>query len=79
MAGYDRNNYVYDSNGRRVPPRVQQVWRRKGEVLTLDDRSAEHPGSGVVYTYEPPFQVFNREADLRQAHAEFARRFSNSA
>ncbi len=30
LYGYDRNKYVYDTNGREVPTPVLQLWRRKG-------------------------------------------------
>lgn len=78
MAGYDRNTHVFDAGGRMVPTRLQQVWRRRGGSLTGDERTVRHPGSGIKYTYELPFRVLDREADLRRAHAEFERRFSNS-
>lgn len=79
MAGYDRTSYLYDANGRVVPTSLQQVWRRRGDGLNLDERTVEHPGSGVAYTYELPFRVVDRETDLRQAYEEFVRRFPNSS
>ena len=77
LVGYDRGPYLYDANGRLVPTVVQQAWRRQGDATDLEDRTVKHPGSGRVYIYEPPFQTYDREADLRQAHTEFAQRFSN--
>ncbi len=78
MAGYDRSSNVYDSNGRYVPTKIQQIWRRQGDAISTDECVAEHPGSGVRYTYELPFRILDREADLRRAHAFFERRISNS-
>lgn len=39
-------------------------------------RTVAHPGSGVEYTYELPFRILDREADMREAYAEFARRYN---
>jgi hypothetical protein len=83
LAGYDRNTYVYDRNGRLLPNSVLAAWRKAGDGAAPEDRTAAHPGSGVTYEYLPPFAPRDREADLRQAHAEFSRRAasrrSNSA
>lgn len=79
LAGYDREAYVYDANGRLVPNGVQQAWRRLGDRLPIDERTAIHPASGKSYCYELPFNRLDREGDLRQAYAEFSRRLMNSA
>lgn len=76
LYGYDRNSSFYDANGRLVPTSVLQVWRRKGDAITEAERTAVHPGSGVAYTYELPFVTLDREADMRQAYAEFERRLA---
>lgn len=71
LYGYDRNSYFYDANGRLVPQDVLKVWRKKGDAITQEERTAVHPGSGVAYEYELPFVTLDREADMRQAYAHF--------
>ena len=71
LYGYDRNSYFYDANGRLVPGDVLKVYKAKGDAITLDERTATHPGSGVSYTYELPFVTLDREADMRRAYAHF--------
>ena len=71
LYGYDRNSYFYDANGRLVPQDVLKVWRKKGDGITQEERTAVHPGSGVAYEYELPFVTLDREADMRQAYAHF--------
>ncbi|TRY17910.1 class I SAM-dependent DNA methyltransferase [Tessaracoccus rhinocerotis] len=66
LLGYDQNDYIYDANGRLIPTQVRQLWRKKGDNLTEDERTATHP-AGVVYTYELPFAPRDREADFRVA------------
>ncbi len=73
LYGYDRKTYLYDVNGRLVPNEVLSVWRRKGDSMNEDERTATNP-SGNTYTYELPFQFLDREADMREAYAEFERR-----
>ncbi len=68
----DRNTFVYDANGRLVPTEVLQVWRRKGDSLTREERNATNQ-AGNTYTYELPFRLLDREADMRQAYAHFER------
>ncbi|WP_233437870.1 DNA methyltransferase [Agromyces laixinhei] len=72
QAGYDRREH-FDACGRLVPNSVLTVWRKKGESITESERTAEHPGSGIEYTYELPFVTLDREADMRQAYAHFER------
>ncbi|WP_336724682.1 class I SAM-dependent DNA methyltransferase [Cellulosimicrobium cellulans] len=79
LYGYDRNRDHYDDNGRLVPNSVLTTWRKKGGNdgrYSEDDLTAVHPGSGVAYTYELPFQTLDREAHMRQAYAEFERRLA---
>lgn len=79
LYGYDRNRDHYDENGRLVPNSVLTTWRKKGGNdgrFSEDDLTAVHPGSGVAYTYELPFQTLDREAHMRQAYAEFERRLA---
>lgn len=73
LHGYDQNTYFYDANGRLVPTSVLQVWRKKGDAITLEERTAVHPGSGVEYVYELPFASRDREADFREAMAAIER------
>src|SRR5690625_2963864 len=74
LYGYDRGKYLYDANGRVVPTAVQQVWRRKGEAMSVEERTATHPGSGVEYTYVFPFRHLDREEDFNSAFDAFANR-----
>ena len=76
LYGYDHHEYTYDVNGRLVPNSVLSVWRKKGDRITEEERTAVHPGSGVAYTYELPFGTLDREADMRAAYAEFERRLA---
>uniref|UniRef100_A8M877 site-specific DNA-methyltransferase (adenine-specific) n=1 Tax=Salinispora arenicola (strain CNS-205) TaxID=391037 RepID=A8M877_SALAI len=73
LRGYDRNVYLYDANGRLVPNSVLTVWRRKGDRITAEERTATNQ-AGNTYTYELPFVTLDREADMRQAYAVFAQR-----
>lgn len=72
LAGYDRNDYFYDANGRLVPASVRTIWRKKGDALTLEDRTATNQ-AGNTYVYELPFAFLDREADMRAAYAHFER------
>ncbi|MDV8013414.1 class I SAM-dependent DNA methyltransferase [Rhodococcus sp. IEGM 1241] len=73
LYGYDRKTYLYDINGRLVPNEVLSVWRKKGDAINEDERTATNP-TGNTYTYELPFQFLDREADMREAYTEFERR-----
>ena len=75
LYGYDRNDYVYDANGRLVPDEVLSVWRTKGDNITGDERTATNQ-AGHTYIYELPFRLLDREADMRTAYAEFERRLA---
>jgi hypothetical protein len=70
LSGYDRNVYFFDRNGRLVPNSVLAVWRKKGERISEDERTATNQ-AGNTYTYELPFVTRDREADMRQAYAHF--------
>ena len=70
LYGYDRNVYFYDANGRLVPNSVLTVWRKKGDAISEEERTATNP-SGNTYVYELPFVTLDREADMRQAYAHF--------
>lgn len=71
LHGYDQDRYTFDRNGRLVPTEVLSVWKKKGEKISQEERTAVHPGSGVAYEYELPFATRDREEDFRVAYAEF--------
>ncbi|UJH69562.1 hypothetical protein [Ornithinimicrobium sp. INDO-MA30-4] len=77
LHGYDQRDYTYDINGRLVPNSVLAVWRKKGDAISVDERTATHT-EGHDYVYELPFSTLDREADLRTAYAEFERRLADS-
>lgn len=72
LHGYDRRTYVYDTNGRLVPGEVVKAWRARGDRITVEERTATN-AAGNTYTYEPPFETLDREADMRTAYAHFER------
>jgi hypothetical protein len=72
LYGYDRNTYFYDANGRLVPNSVLTIWRKKGEKMTEEERTATN-AAGNTYTYDFPYVTLDREADMRQAYAHFER------
>ncbi|MFJ4108643.1 class I SAM-dependent DNA methyltransferase [Oerskovia enterophila] len=79
LYGYDRNRDHFDVNGRIVPNSVLTLWRKKGGNegrYSHDELTATHPGSGVQYVYELPFETLDREQDMRIAYAEFERRLA---
>jgi hypothetical protein len=73
LYGYDRNRDYYDANGRLVPNSVLVVWRKKGDRIGEEERTATN-AAGNTYTYELPFVTLDREHDMRVAYAEFERR-----
>jgi len=77
LYGYDHNTYHYDANGRLVPNSVLTVWRKKGEDITEEERTAANP-SGNSYIYVLPFVTLDREADMRQAYAHFEKMFAEN-
>ena len=70
LRGYDDKSDIYDANGRIVPNEVLTIWRRDGDKISEEERTAINP-SGNTYTYELPFQALDREADMRRAYAYF--------
>lgn len=68
LHGYDQKEYTFDANGRIVPTEVLQLWRKKGDALSQEERTAPHP-AGTEYTYDLPFAPRDREADFREAMA----------
>lgn len=71
LYGYDRNVYFYDANGRLVPNSVLVAWRKKGEAVSLEERTATN-AAGNTYVYELPFATLDREADMRRAYDHFS-------
>ena len=71
MRRYDQEDH-FDANGRIVPKEVMNLHKRAGgeETLSVEDRTWTNPQSGVEYTYEYPFRVLDREADMRAKYAE---------
>lgn len=73
LRGYDVRSSYFDAQGRLVPMSVLQRWRKAADSISAEERTAVHPGSGIAYTYDLPFVTLDREADMRKAHAHFAR------
>lgn len=88
LNDYDRGEgkkaYIYDANGRQIPSSVRSAWNKAGRPetgLPLEERTAVHPsatGTGRTIVYEQPFRILDREADMRQAYAEFTRRMEEN-
>ncbi|MGJ3510175.1 hypothetical protein ACR4XW_15855, partial [Enemella sp. A6] len=66
LFGYDRNEYLFDAEGRVVPTSIRKQWRTKGDDLSHEERTEKH-ASGTVYTYKLPFVYRDREKDMRLA------------
>lgn len=77
LYAYDRKTYLYDINGRLVPNEVLRLWRSKGDSTSEDERTATNQ-AGNTYIYELPFRFLDREADMREAYAEFEKRLGKS-
>jgi hypothetical protein len=71
LQAYERND-LFDANGRKVPGEVKRLFGQYGESLGETHRTATTE-FGTTYTYEFPFVGFDREADMRQAHAHFTK------
>ena len=56
-----------------MPQEVLAVWRKKGDAISEEERTATNT-AGNTYVYELPFQFLDREADMREAYAEFEKR-----
>lgn len=88
LNDYDRGEgkkaYIFDANGRQIPSSVRTAWNKAGRPetgLPLEDRTATRPsatGTGRTIVYEQPFWILDREADMRQAYAEFTRRMEEN-
>ena len=71
LYGYDTKRDHYDANGRLVPSEIIREWKKRGDSLSEEERTATN-ASGNTYTYELPFVLLDREADLREAHDHFS-------
>jgi hypothetical protein len=71
LHGYERTN-LYDVNGRLVPNAIAAEYRKRGDRLSAEERTAKNP-AGNIYMYEFPFITNDREVDMRQAYADFER------
>ena len=76
LYGYDHDQYTYDANGRVVPNPVLVAWRKKGDRISLEERTHTNQ-AGNTYVYELPFGTYDREHDMRVAYAEFEHRLQN--
>jgi hypothetical protein len=77
LKRYDLAHH-YDANGRLVPKEVLKLYKIKGDHLTPEERTSAYLGSGVDYTYEFPFEILDREQDMRDAYASFEQEFGHS-
>ncbi|KAA8721705.1 hypothetical protein [Corynebacterium phocae] len=68
MRRYD-GEVLYDQNGRVVPKEIVKAYEGNSAETDLD---WTHPQSGVNYRFEPPFEPFDREAAIQEAHAEMS-------
>ncbi len=75
LYDHDHWDHVYDANGRLVPNEVRAGWRKNGSQISGAERTAANQ-AGRTYSYELPFRVLDREADMRTAYAEFERRLA---
>ena len=74
--GEDKRAKVYDDDGRLIPTPVRTAWNKAGRPehgVDTEDRTYTTP-SGRVITAPEPFRILDREADLREAYAEFGAR-----
>lgn len=80
MRRYDTEDH-FDANGRIVPKPVMDLHKKaKGEeTLTEAERTWTHPQSEVAYTFEYPFRVLDREADMRAKYAELEKIYPGDA
>lgn len=74
MRKYDSQD-LFDANGRKVADDVAKLERKlkPGKELSVEDRTWTHPQSGATYTFEYPFRILDREADMREAYERFER------
>lgn len=72
LHAYERRD-LFDANGRKVPSEMNKLYRQHGETLSENQRTWTHPQSEVRYVFEFPFVGYDRETDMRSAHAHFTK------
>ncbi|MCZ4541371.1 class I SAM-dependent DNA methyltransferase [Dietzia maris] len=79
MRKYDSQD-LFDANGRKVADDVAKLERKlkPGQELSEEERTWTHPQSGATYVFEYPFRILDREADMREAYAQFERELAES-
>ncbi|GAB3606749.1 class I SAM-dependent DNA methyltransferase [Conyzicola nivalis] len=70
LYGYDHESHYYDVNGRLVPNPILSIWKKKGDLISDEERTATNQ-AGNSYEYKLPFVTLDREADMRQAYTHF--------
>lgn len=78
LRAYDRNDYLFDANGRIVPQAVRALFNKKGATLTDGERTHTNE-AGNTYVYEFPFANLDREQDFRDAYVHFTEEFGDPA
>lgn len=58
----------FDKNGRLVPKEVLKLCENEG--TEKESLSWPHPQSGREFTFQPPFESFDREAEIGKVYAE---------
>ena len=58
----------FDKNGRLVPKEVLKLIENEG--TEQESRTWAHPQSGREYNFQPPFESFDREAEIGKVYAE---------
>ena len=72
MRRYDQET-LFDKNGQQVPKEITRKYLTKptGPELPLEERTWEHPQSGVIYQFEYPFRLLDREAEIERLFRQF--------
>ena len=67
MRRYDREA-LFDANGRKLPKEIakKHLTLDSDQKLAPDERTWEHPQSGVSYLFEYPFRQFDPEQEMKQ-------------
>lgn len=67
MRRYDREE-LFDANGRKLPKEIakKNLTLDSDQKLVPDERTWEHPQSGISYLFEYPFRQFDREQEMKQ-------------
>jgi hypothetical protein len=71
LREYERAD-LFDVYGRKVPSEISKLYRQHGENLSHEECTVLN-AAGSAITYKLPFVGFDREADMRQAHAHFTK------